>query len=95
MKNTTKKVGQPILIVDAETEPMASHIIFKGSLWYHILWVITMYLFNLLQCGTQVIQQSTGQHAAYAKPWKTHWICYIPNDFNKLNSWQVEVKSLL
>ena len=42
MKNTMawwlkkkKEVGQPILIVDAETEPMASPIIFNRTFWYH------------------------------------------------------------
>ena len=29
-----KKVGQPILIVDAETEPMACPIIFNRTFWY-------------------------------------------------------------
>ena len=31
LKKKVKKVGQPILIVDAETEPMASHIIFNKT----------------------------------------------------------------
>ena len=50
-----KKVGQPILIVDAETEPMASSIVFNSILWYRFCgW--KQCIFHLLQCGAPVMQ---------------------------------------
>ena len=41
MKNSMvwwlKKIGHPILIVDVETEPMASPVIFNRTLWYRFV----------------------------------------------------------
>ena len=68
----------------------------KQNLWLAILFSTGLFDINCVGNNNVVIQfaavryssnlaQSVGQHATHSattKPWNTHSICHIPNDFN-------------